>query len=306
MRNRNRALLADLDIFVTILTHGSMKRAALELGVSVSALSHRMRKLEDQVGVRLLNRTSRSLSATVAGERLAKQLTAGLTTIDEALTSLARQRDNPAGRLRINVLQDAARLLVTPVLAQYSRAFPDVKLEIHADDLMVDVVAGGFDAGIRYGDRVPLDMVGVALSAPTRWVVVGSDALVDAVGLPSTPEDLLRLPCIEVELGDGNSYSWELGNDPTMTRLAVRGPVRANGTAQIVAMAIEGLGFAYVLETAVRRELQNGHLRVVLDGWASEGPPFTIYYPSRRQTPPGLRELINLIRRDQGLSALSG
>ena len=111
MRNRNRALLADLDIFVTILTHGSMKRAALELGVSVSALSHRMRKLEDQVGVRLLNRASRSLSATVAGERLAKQLTAGFTTIDEALTSLARQRDNPAGRLRINVLQDAARLL---------------------------------------------------------------------------------------------------------------------------------------------------------------------------------------------------
>jgi DNA-binding transcriptional LysR family regulator len=305
MRNRDRAILADLDIFVTILAHGSMKRAALDLGVSVSALSHRMRKLEDHLGVRLLNRTSRSLAATVAGEGLAKQLTAGFNTIDEALTSLARQRENPAGRLRINVLQDAVPLLVTPILARYAAAFPDVKLEIHADDLMVDVVAGGFDAGIRYGDRVPLDMVGVALSAPTRWVVVGSDALIEAVGVPSAPKDLLGLPCIEIALGDGNSYSWELGNEPALTRLAVRGPVRANGTAQIIAMALEGVGFAYVLETAVRRELEDGRLRVVLGEWASDGPPFTVYYPSRRQTPPGLRELINLIRKSQGLNALN-
>lgn len=304
MRNRDRALLADLDIFMTILVQGSMKRAAQELGVSVSALSHRMRKLEAQIGVRLLNRTSRSLSPTVAGERLAEQLTPGFALIEEALGSLARQRDNPAGRLRINVLRDAAQLLITPALGRYMATYPDMQLDIHADDQMVDVVAEGFDAGIRYGDRVPLDMVGVALSPPTQWIVVGTDTLIETVGAPTTPEDLTRLPCIEIELGDGNPYTWELGNGPDMRRLAVRGPVRANGTAQIVAMALEGVGYAYVLEAVVRREIEEGRLRVVLADWASEGPPFTIYYPSRRQNPPGLRELINLLRRDQGLPAL--
>ncbi|MEZ5796742.1 MAG: LysR family transcriptional regulator [Paracoccaceae bacterium] len=305
MRLRDRSLLPDLDIFVAIVRHGSMKAAAIELGVSTSALSHRMRKLEEALGVRLLNRTSRALAPTQAGATLAASLAQGFQTIDGALEVLSQRSGQPAGRLRLNLLQDAARLLLGPVLARYAGLFPRMHLDIHADDRIVDIVAGGFDAGIRYGDRVPQDMIGVALSPPTQWIVVGAEALIARVGQPQTPQDLASLPCIEMQLGDGSSYQWELGNGTAMMRVAVQGPLRANGTAQIIDAALQGLGFAYVLEHAVRDLIAAGRLRVVLPDWASEGPPFTIYYPSRH-SPPGLRDLINLIRTDQGLSALAG
>ena len=282
-----------------------MKAAAIDLGVSTSALSHRMRKLEDALGVRLLNRTSRALAPTEAGATLAASLSRSFLSIDEALSTLSRQRGLPVGRLRLNMLQDAARLLVMPALGRYAEAFPDMRLDIHADDRIVDVVAGGFDAGIRYGDRVPQDMIGVALSPPTQWIVVGTEALIAQVGAPQTPQALAALPCIEIQLGDGSAYQWELGNGATMLRVAVQGPLRANSTAQIVEAALQGLGFAYVLEHAVRDLLASGQLRCVLPDWVSEGPPFTIYYPSRH-SPPGLRELINLIRNDQGLPSLAG
>lgn len=306
MQARDRSLLADLSVFVRIVHHRSMKQAAIELGVTTSALSHRMRKLEADLGVRLLNRTSRSLAPTDAGAALAESLSQGFSTIEDALGALSRDRGLPAGHLRLNMLRDAARLLLAPVLARYTGAFPDMHLDLHADDGITDVVAGGFDAGIRYGDRVPRDMVGVALTPPTRWIVVATAELIARVGEPHTPEDLTRLPCVEIKLGDGSGYPWELGNGATMLRVPVRGPLRANGTDQIVQAASQGVGFAYVLEQAVRADVAAGRLRPVLADWASEGPPFTIYYPSRRQSPPGLRELVNLIRQDQGLAPLAG
>lgn len=305
MRLEDRSLLADLDVFVTIVRHGSMKAAANELGVSTSALSHRMRKLEAALGTRLLNRTSRSLAPTEAGAAMAKQLSQGFAAIEDAVQDLTRSRGLPMGRLRLNTLRDAARHLLTPVLKRYAEAFPDMHLDIHADDRMVDMVANGFDAGIRYGDRVPLDMIGVALSPPTRWIVVATPDLIARTGAPRKPADLEHLPCIEIKLGDDSTYTWELGNGENTVRVPVRGPIRANGTSVIIDAALEGLGYAYVLDMTVRDDLAAGRLQTVLPDWASEGPPLTIYYPSRRQSPPGLIELIAMIRADQGLAPLA-
>lgn len=300
----DRAMLADLNVFQTIARRGSMAQAAIELGVSTSALSHRLRKLETQLGVKLFNRTSRSIHPTEAGASLAAQLNHGFQTISDALTTLERHRHSPVGRLRLNVLRDAARLVLGPVLSRYLGNFPEMHLDVTVDDRMVDIVADGFDAGVRYGDRVPRDMVGVALTRPLQWVVVASPALIARHGRPRKPDDLLNLPCVQMRVGDNSNYPWELGNGKTMVRLNVRGPLAANETEHAVDAALRGIGCAYCLERRATAELTSGALEVVLPEWASEGPPFTIYYPSRRQAPPGLRQLIDIIRETEGLAPL--
>jgi DNA-binding transcriptional LysR family regulator len=306
MQTFDRQMLADLNVFLTIVRRGSMAKAAIELGVSTSALSHRLRKLETDLGVRLLNRTSRSLKPTDAGATLAGELETGFRVIGDALTGLENHRQFPIGTLRLNMLRDAAPLVLNPVLPLYAEAFPQMRLDVTTDDRMVDIIAEGFDAGIRYGDRVPLDMVGVALTRPLRWVVVASPALIERVGVPDSPQDLLRRPCIEMRIGDNSLFSWELGNGDDMVRLDVRGPLATNGTEQAVDAALRGIGFAYCLERRAEREVAAGRLRIVLPQWASEGPPLTIYYPSRRQPPPGLRQLIDTIRSAEGLKPIMG
>ncbi|WP_138467706.1 LysR substrate-binding domain-containing protein [Poseidonocella sp. HB161398] len=305
MRRFDRALLADLNVFVTIIRRHSMRQAAIELGVTTSAVSHRMRKLEAALGVKLLNRTSRSLTPTEAGAILAARLEVGLKAVDDALSAVAHHREAPAGRLRLNALRDAAKLLIAPVLPDYVRRFPEMQLDVSVDDHLVDIVAEGFDAGIRYGDRVPQDMIGVALSTPLQWVVVGSPELIAREGRPGTPQDLLERPCIEMRVGDNSRYAWELGNGASLMRVDVRGPLCANETAHALDAALGGVGFAYCPVSRIGGELAQGRLEIVLADWASEGPPFTIYYPSRRQVPPGLHELIGAIRESQGLPRLA-
>jgi DNA-binding transcriptional LysR family regulator len=305
VQNFDRSALADLNIFLTIVRLGSMSKAAVELDVTTSALSHRLRKLETSLGVRLLNRTSRSITPTEAGERLASQLESGFQTISEALHSLDRHRNSPVGRLRLNILRDAARLVLGPILPAYFDAFPDMHVDLTVDDHFVDIVAQGFDAGIRYGDRVPHDMVGVALTKPLEWIVVAAPALIERAGRPLQPNDLLTLPCVQMRVGDNSSYPWELGNGPDLVRIRVRGPMTANETEHAVDAALRGIGFTYCLRRRVTAEIAAGALEQVLPEWASDGPPFTIYYPSRRQTPPGLRQLIDAVREAEGLSKLA-
>lgn len=305
MRVFDRNLLADLNVFLTIVRRGNMVKAGIELGVSASALSHRIRKLEADLDMRLLNRSSRALKPTEAGAALAAQLEAGFRTIDDALTGLEGHRDFPVGRLRLNLLRDAARLLLTPSLRAFADAYPHVQLDVTVEDRLVDVIAEGFDAGIRYGDRVPLDMVGVALTPPLDWVVVGSPNLIERIGRPETPQDLLRMPCIEMRVGDNSVFQWELGNGDAMVRLDARGPVSANETEQTVGAALAGVGFGYCLKRRVSDEIASGALEIILPKWASKGPPFTIYYPSRRQPPAGLRQLIDLLRAAEGLKPIN-
>jgi len=302
--NASRTDLADLKVFMAIMRRGSFRRAAVELGLSASALSHTMRKLETRLGVRLLNRTARAVVATPAGTRLAERLDVGFAAIDEALGELETQRQFPIGLLRINAPQDAARLLIVPVLGSFVDDFPQIELDLTVEDRIIDIIGEGFDAGIRFGERVPRDMISVPLTGPLRWVVVGSPSFLGRHGRPAAPEDLMRMPCIRARIGDGSILSWELGDGAAMVTLNVRGPVCVNDPNAIIEAARRAVGLAYCLEPRVKDEVDRGDLEIVLPEWASEGPALCMYYPSRRQPPPGLRQLIDAIRTSNGLTPL--
>jgi len=303
--NANRTELSDLKVLMAIMHWGSFRRAALDLDLSASALSHAMRKLETRLGVRLLNRTARAVVPTPAGTRLAQRLAVGFAAIDEALGELETQRHFPIGLLRINAPQDAAKLLVVPVLESFVDEFPHIEIELMIEDRIIDIVGEGFDAGIRYGERVPRDMISVPLTPPLRWVVVGSPSFLARHGRPVAPEDLMRMPCIRTRIGDGSILSWELGDGPAMVSLHVRGPVCINDPNAIAEAARRGVGLAYCLEPRVKEEIERGDLEIVLPEWASEGPALCMYYPSRRQPPQGLRQLIDAIRTSNGLAPIA-
>jgi DNA-binding transcriptional LysR family regulator len=222
--------------------------------------------------------------------------------INDALSVLDTHRRYPVGRLRLNVPKDAARLLLAPILPDFFALYPQIHLDVAVDDRPTDVVAEGFDAGIRYGASVPGDMIAIALTSPLRWIVVGSPSLLKRHERPSNPADLQRYPCVQMRVGDNTSLPWELGDDDAMVRVDVPGPLCANETELSVAAAIGGVGLAYCPQWRVEEEVRAGLLEVVLPAWASTGPPFAMYYPSRRQPPPGLRQLIDFIRSRRGLT----
>lgn len=291
-----RSELADLNVFVTICRRRSFRQSAVELGVSTSALSHTMRKLETRLGVKLLNRTSRAVLPTAAGNVLAEQLDKGFETIGAAIDHLDRYRTSPVGRLRINVPRDGSRLLISPILPAFFDAYPDIQLDITVDDRLIDIIADGYDAGIRYGDTVAGDMIAVPLTPPLRWVVVGSPSYLARRGRPRTPDDLMRHSCIRMRIGDNSLYRWELGNGQQALELDVPGSMSANESDTVVDAALNGVGLAYCLERRVADDIAAGLLEVVLPKWSVAGPPMVMYYPSRRQTLPGLRQLIDMIR----------
>jgi DNA-binding transcriptional LysR family regulator len=294
----SRTELADLYAFLVIHRRRSLGAAATELGVTTSALSHTLRRLEEHLGVRLLHRTSRSLAPTAAGEALAGPLAEGLGQVEAAVAALQRFRDVPAGHLRLNVPRDAAHLLLTPVLALLRERYPELVLDVTVDDNLVDIVAQGFDAGMRYGNTVPQDMVAVPLTGPLRWVVVGAPAYFARHGRPRTPAELLQHSCIRMRLGDGSSYRWELRDAAgAPIALEVPGPVSFNETDSTVQAAVQGVGLAYCLQWRVARELAAGQLQTVLAEHAVTGPPLSIYYASRRQPVPGLKPLIEVLQR---------
>lgn len=301
MPSYSRHDLADLSAFAAICRRGSFRLAATELGVSTSALSHALRNLEDRLGVKLLNRTTRSVAQTEAGSRLAAQLDQSFGEIGEALSELDRYRSAPLGGLRINVPRDASRLLLSPVLARYLDDCPGVKIEVVVDNNMVDIVKAGFDAGIRFGDTVPQDMVCTPLTPPLRWVVVGAPAYFGRHGTPKTPEDLLRHACIRLRLGDQTLYRWELGQPPHAHAIDVPGALIVNETDMALDAALDGIGLAYCLERYAEPHLRAGRLRRVLDEWSPAGAPLVMYYPSRRQLAPALSRLIEAIRGANGL-----
>ena len=301
MPSYSRHDLADLSAFAAICRRGSFRLAATELGVSTSALSHALRNLEDRLGVKLLNRTTRSVAPTEAGSRLAAQLDQSFGEIGEALSELDRYRSAPLGGLRINVPRDASRLLLSPVLARYLDDCPGVKIEVVVDNNMVDIVKAGFDAGIRFGDTVPQDMVCTPLTPPLRWVVVGAPAYFGRHGTPKTPEDLLRHACIRLRLGDQTLYRWELGQPPHAHAIDVPGALIVNETDMALDAALDGIGLAYCLERYAEPHLRAGRLRRVLDEWSPAGAPLVMYYPSRRQLAPALSRLIEAIGGANGL-----
>ncbi|MGO9428684.1 LysR family transcriptional regulator [Rhodoblastus sp.] len=281
-----RSDLPELQIFLTIARRRSFAQAAKELGLTTSALSRAMQKLEDHLGVRLLHR-----APTLIGKRLAQRLDQGFETIAKALGEIETFRENPVGELRINIPHDAGRLLIGPILPAFVAAYPQVELIITAEDGPVDIIAEGFDLGVRYGGTAPEDMVAVALTPLLRWVVIGSPEYLQQRGYPQTPADLLNHDCIRMRLGDNSVFKWELGDGDDMVRLEVQGPLAANDTETTVDAARRGVGLGYVLERRAQQEVSSGALEIVLPDWASTGPAFFAYYASRKQTEPGLRQI---------------
>jgi DNA-binding transcriptional LysR family regulator len=292
----NGADLADLACFLEIAKQRNFRRAGVELGVSASALSHALRGLEERLGVRLLNRTSRSVTLTAAGEALQTAILQPFEDIGRAVDVLNHFRDAPMGRVRLSVPTEAADYLVAPVMATFLERYPDVEVEVSVSNRMIDVVEGGFDAGVRYGGTVPEDMVAQRLSADIRWLVIGSPAYLERAGVPMHPNDLHAHRCVRIRIGDDRIYRWEFERGEEEVEVNVAGGLIIDQGNVGIAAVRDGAGLMYVPEPMVRQALNDGSLRTVLDDWAPLGPGFHVYYSSRRQVPAPLRLFIELVR----------
>ncbi|MGE8066476.1 LysR family transcriptional regulator [Pseudomonas sp. NPDC089569] len=290
---------ADLSIFLCVANHLNFSRAAVELGVTPSALSHSVRTLENRLGVRLFNRTTRSVGLTEAGERLYERLKPAFRDIDDALEDLNHLRDKPSGNLRITAGRQAAELVVLPLASRFLAAYPDVKLEIVADDGLVDVVSGGFDAGVRFGARLEADMVSLPIGAYLRSVVVGSPAFFARHPAPQQPRDLHGLPCIRHRFPSGALYRWEFERGGIAQEIEVDGPLTLGDVSLMVDPAVRGVGMAYIFEDMVKAQLADGRLIQVLGDWCPYYPGLHLYYPSRRHVPATLKAFIEFVRADR-------
>ncbi|WP_226575132.1 LysR family transcriptional regulator [Acuticoccus sediminis] len=295
----NRTDLGDLNLFRVIAAAGGFRKAAAELDLSPSALSHAMRGLEARQGVRLFNRTNRSVTLTAAGQDLLADVEVGLSAIEAGLEGLNRYRDRPAGRLRINVPSDAARLVLAPILSGYMRTYPEVHVEIEINDHVIDIVSQGFDAGIRYGGSVPEDMIALPLGPELRWLAVASPAYLEGAPPLTHPDDLKNHKCVGLRMGNGRIYNWELEHGEEEVVLALDWAVIVNETVLSLELAETGGAICYTLEDRIGPQLADGRLIHVLPEWWSMGPAFHLYYPSRRQLPEALRALLRAMQADR-------
>lgn len=297
----SRANLADFVYFLAIARHQSFSRAGQEVGISASALSHAIKGLETRIGVRLLNRTTRSVTLTDAGERLHQAISMPMKEIDDAMEILNKFRDEPTGRIRLNILSDAADLLLGPVLPVFMDRYPEIQVDLTVTNLIVDVIGGGHDAGIRYGGTVPEDMIAQRLSADIRWVVAGTPDYLERFGVPKHPDDLHNHRCLRIRLGTGAMYDWEFEKGEQKLAIAVPGMITIDETRVGLSLVRNGAGLMYAPGPAMRPLLESGEVVTVLDDWASVAPGFHMYFSSHRQLPTGLRLLIDLIREIQPL-----
>lgn len=288
--------LSILAAFLAVAEERSFTRAGKRLGVSPSAMSHAIRGLEENVGVRLLSRTTRSVAPTEAGERLLARLRPGLADIQEALDQISELRDKPAGCVRLLVPRLAGTTVLGPKLAKFTRDYPDVVLDITADDSRIDIVAEGFDAGIHFGEYIQKDMIAVRVSKDHRAAIVASPWYFKLHPKPKTPHDLLRHRCINFRHGSAGVYRWEFDKGKKSLSVAVNGPLIVDDVETLVRAAIDGVGLAFVSDERVTAQLTSGELIRVLEDWCQPFPGFFLYYPSRRQQPAALAALINALR----------
>ena len=286
-----------LAAFLAVAEERSFTRAAKRYGVSPSAMSHAIRGLEEDIGVRLLSRTTRSVAPTEAGEQLLTRLRPALTDVQEALDQLSGLRDKPAGRVRLLIPRVAGTAVLGPKLAQFTREYPDVVLDITADDTRVDIVAGGFDAGIHFGEYIQKDMIAVRVSKDIRAAIVGSPAYFKSHPKPKAPRDLMSHRCINFRHGHGGEiYRWEFEKGRKSLSVAVNGPLIVDDVELVIGAAVDGIGLAFVGEDKVEGHLSKSTLIRVLDDWCQPFPGFFLYYPSRRQQPAALAALIDTFR----------
>lgn len=291
-----RPSLNDLTAFVTVATRRSFRRAADELGTAPSTLSHAMRALEERMGVRLLNRTTRSVSPTEAGFELLGRLQPALATLDEALDSVAPFRGNVAGTVRINAPRLGATILLRDILPAMSERFPDVVVDLVVEGKLIDIVAGGFDAGVRLVDSIPKDMIALPFGASVSFVCVASPAYLDHFGEPGTPDELSRHRCIGHRVPNGKLYRWEFERAGQALTVDTTGSVILDDEELMVDAAIKGLGIAYVASPAAETSLAEGSLRQILAAWTPAPERVAIYYPGHRAVPPALRAFLDVVK----------
>jgi DNA-binding transcriptional LysR family regulator len=292
-----RTDLNDLQAFRAVARERSFTRAAAQLGVSPSALSQTMRGLEARLGLRLLTRTTRSVAPTEAGERLLGTLGPAFDEIEAMLAALGELRDKPSGTIRITAAEHAADTILWPALERLLPAHPDIRVEVHVDNTLSDLVAGRYDAGIRIGELVDKDMVAVRIGPALRMAVVGAPAYFARRPPPSTPQDLTGHACINLRLPTHDSlYAWEFEKDGREVRARVEGPLVFNVAPPMLRAALAGLGLAYMFEDQVQAHLADGRLLRVLAGWCPPFPGYHLYYPSRRQPTSAFALLVDALR----------
>jgi len=287
--------LRDLDAFAAIARAKNFRRAALDQRVSVSSLSQRLRDMEARLGVRLLNRTTRSVALTEAGEMLLSRVSPALSDVRDALDRVRGLGDMPSGRLRINAPPPAVDLVLAPMVAPFLRAYPQVDLEIAAESSFVDIVDAGFDAGVRYGEHLAQDMIAVSLGGPQRYAVVASPDYVARHGKPKHPKDLLDHACIRTRFGSRRIPDWEFEKAGRLVKVAPKGQLIATYFGLAMRAAKDGLGIWITFEGYVREEMKAGSLVSLLEDWCEAFPGPFLYYPSRRQPPPALAAFIAFV-----------
>lgn len=294
--------LNQLHAFATVARLRSFRAAAQALGVSPSALSHSLRELENRLGVRLLNRTTRSVAPSEAGAHLLARLAPALQDIDSALDAINDFRSTPQGTLRINAPRIAADWLIAPLLARFLNANPGMHCEVEVCDALTDIVGEGFDAGVRFGERIEQDMIAVPLGSAQRLIVVAAPDYLASHGTPQTPQALLDHQCIRIRFPSGLIYRWEFARTgpagEEKLEVAVNGRLTLGEMPLIVRAAVDGIGLALVFEQYAHADLAAGRLVSVLDEWCPPIAGMYLYYPSRQHQPAGLRAFIAMIRAE--------
>lgn len=301
-----KSSLTELDAVLVVARCGKFRTAAIELGVSTTALSNAVGKLERTLGVRLFNRTTRSVSLTEAGQQFVAQVAPAMRDIHEAMDVVRSRQATPSGTLRINAFPTAAREIFSALVLPFVREHPQVHIDIVTEGRMVDVVAGGFDFGVRSADRVPVDMIAVPLGRARRNVVVGSPTYLEAHGMPMVPQDLLNHACLRVRLPNGAIYRWPFEKEGQSVHIDVEGALTLDEAGLARTAALASLGLTLAMESDVREDIEAGRLVRVLDDWTPDLSPLSLYYPSRRNPTAAFKVFIDFARRHGEAGAGSG
>ncbi|MCJ8159558.1 LysR family transcriptional regulator [Sphingomonas sp. LaA6.9] len=293
--------MADLTAFLAVAEARSFTQAAAKLGMSQSALSQIVRRLEERLGLRLLTRTTRSVAPTEAGERLLQTLAPALGELDASIAALSELRDKPSGLIRITSVEHATETVLWPVLTQFLQTYPDVKVEIVSDYELADLAAEGFDAGVRLGEHVDKDMIAVRIAPDFRPAIVGSPRYLEKSGCPKVPQDLVRHQCINLRLSPTRGhYIWEFKKAGRQPKVRVDGRIAFNDISMLRQAAVDGMGLANLPEDYVAYHIADGRLERVLQDWCPPGPGYHLYYPSRRQHTPAFSLLVEALRYQAG------
>ncbi|ROU06447.1 LysR family transcriptional regulator [Lysobacter enzymogenes] len=298
MKSTHQSKSGDLSaysVFLAVANQRSFRAAAAELELTPSAISHSIKSLEQRLGVRLFNRTTRSMALSDAGERLLARLRPAMAAIEDAVQEIEDRRGTPSGTVRINASEGAIRLVLKPLLARFLREHPQVRLDLVSDGRLSDIVADGFDAGIRLAEAVAQDMVAVNVLDRVRFAAVASPAYLAARGRPRVPQDLHGHDCIRFRFESGAIYRWEFERRGTVERINVDGPLTLTDQPLMVEAAIDGIGIAFVPDHLAADALGDGRLQRVLEDWCPDSPGLCLYYPGHRHVSSGLRALIDAL-----------